>query len=125
MFWDMPLGKAILGIAKNNRWNSATKGAEEIFTIHDYCFYYDTLSELFNSIDIWETDYIHIMDSHLSIMEMIRSTGLRPFFDRLETDNDKKEFEDRVLSEIKKDYPLQKNGKVLFPFKRLFFITKK
>jgi len=124
MFWEMPLGKAILRITANHRWNTVIKGAIEVFTIHDYSFYYDTLSELFNSIDIWETDYIHIMDSHLSILEMIRSTGLRPFLDRLETDSDKKEFENMVLMEIKKDYPLQRNGKVLFPFKRLFFIAK-
>jgi trans-aconitate 2-methyltransferase len=56
---------------------------------------------------------------------MIRSTGLKPFFERLESDLDRKDFEDSVLMEIKKDYPLQKNGKVLFPFKRLFFIAKK
>jgi trans-aconitate 2-methyltransferase len=56
---------------------------------------------------------------------MIRSTGLKPFLERLGSDSDKKDFEEMVLMEIIKDYPLQKNGKVLFPFKRLFFIAKK
>jgi trans-aconitate 2-methyltransferase len=125
MFWDMQLGKSISKIASSHRWNLVTKGITELFTIHNYPFYFDTLSELFNSIDIWESDYIHILDSQLSILEMIRSTGLKPFLERLESDLDKKDFEEMVFNEIIKDYPLQKNGKVLFPFKRLFFIAKK
>ena len=56
---------------------------------------------------------------------MIRSTGLRPYLDRLESNIDKKDFEDEVLKDIKRYYPIQKNGKVLFPFKRLFFIGNK
>jgi trans-aconitate 2-methyltransferase len=125
LFWDMPLGKSIASIAEYNRWNSKTQGVKELFTIHDSSFYYDILSELYHSVDIWETDYIHILDSQISILEMIRSTGLRPFLDRLTNDRDKKDFETLVLDEIKKDYPLQKDGKVLFPFKRLFFTAKK
>jgi len=125
LFWDMPLGKSIATIAENNRWDSVTKGVIELFTIQDSTFYYDILSELYHSIDIWVTDYIHILDSQISILEMIRSTGLRPFLDRLENENDKKDFEAMVLKEIAEDYPLQKNRKVLFPFKRLFFTAKK
>jgi trans-aconitate 2-methyltransferase len=125
LFWDMPIGKAILRIAASNRWYSATKDVSDLFTIHDYSFYYDRLSELYNSVEIWETNYFHILNSHLSILEMIRGAGLRPYLDKLETDNDKKDFEESVLKEIVKDYPLQKDGKVLFPFKRLFFIAIK
>jgi trans-aconitate 2-methyltransferase len=125
LFWDMPLAKAIERIAANKRWINKTKGVKELFTIHDYFFYYDHLSELFTSIDIWISDYIHILDSQNSILEMIRTTGLKPYLDRLLSDSDKNDFEDFILREIKKDYPLQNNGRVLFPFKRLFFIAKK
>ncbi len=123
LFRDMPLGKAIEKIAGDKRWNSATRGVTELFTIHDYSYYYDQLSLLSGEIDIWETDFMHIMDSHFSILEMIRSTGLRPYLDRLETGTDKKDFEEEVLMEIVRNYPGQKNGKVIFPFKRLFFIA--
>jgi trans-aconitate 2-methyltransferase len=123
MFWDMPLGKAIDNIANEDRWRSATKGVYEMFTIHNYSFYFDQLSHASSEIDIWETDYMHIMDSHTSILEMIRSSGLRPFLERLESENDKKDFEEQVLLKITNDYPKQKNGKVIFPFKRLFFIA--
>lgn len=125
LFWDMPLGKTISQISKEDKWRMMTEGVADLFTIHNTAFYYDHLSELFRSVNIWETSYIHILDSHLSILEMIRSTGLKPFLDRLTDDLDRKTFENSVLNEIKKNYPVSKNGKVLFPFKRLFFIAKK
>lgn len=125
IFWDMPLGIAIANVARQSRWAAITKGATEQFTIHDYHFYYDVLSEIFQSVDIWETHYMHVLDSHLSILEMIKSTGLRPYLNLLENDTDKQAFEDMVLKHIENDYPLQKNGKVLLPFKRLFFIARK
>jgi trans-aconitate 2-methyltransferase len=123
LFWDMPLGKTIEKLANESRWNSATRGVKELFTIHNYSYYFDLLSLFSDSIDIWETYYMHILDSHFSILDMIRSTGLKPYLDRLETENDKMDFEAQVLTEILKDYPKQKNGKVIFPFKRLFFIA--
>jgi trans-aconitate 2-methyltransferase len=125
MFWDMPIGKSIAGIAESHRWSLSTKGVKELFTIHNYHFYYDHLSVLFKMVDIWETHYMHSMESHTSILEMIRSTGMKPFLERLEDEKDREDFEELVLKKIISDYPLQADGKVIFPFKRLFFVAKK
>jgi len=125
LFWDMLLGKAIAKIATNPRWASKTREVKSLFTIHDYSFYYDLLWALFNSVEIWESNYIHVLDSHMAILELIRSTGLKPYLEKLENDLERNDFSDLVLKAIQKDYPLQRNGKVLFPFKRLFFIAKK
>ncbi len=125
LFWDMPLGKLINNTAQDDRWKTQTEGVSDLFTIHDYSFYYEHLANIFTSVDIWKTDYIHILNSHESILEMIRSTGLKPYLERMHNDSDKKEFEEVILKEIIKAYPVQKNGKVLFPFNRLFFIGYK
>ena len=125
LFFDMPLGKSIAQISKNNRWSDLTDNVNDLFTIHTFSQYYDILSELLNTIEIWESDYIHIMDSHVAILEMIRSTGLRPYLDKLDSENDKKDFEELVFKDIKKYYPVRRNGKVLFSFQRLFMIAKK
>lgn len=123
LFWDMAIGKSISHISQKDRWKTSTSEVSKLFTIHNSSFYYDQLSKLFNSVEIWETDYIHILDSQFSILEMIGSTGLKPFLEKLESDTDKNRFENEVFSEIINEYPIQKNGKVLFPFKRLFFIA--
>jgi trans-aconitate 2-methyltransferase len=125
LFFDMPLGRSIARISREKRWADATESVNRLFTIHDHAEYYDFLSTLFTSSEIWVSDYIHVMESHLSILEMIRSSGLRPYLDRIENDGDRNDFERMVADDIRKDYPMRKNGKVLFPFKRLFFIAKK
>lgn len=125
LFWDMPLGKIINEAAQDKRWNEQMAGIADLFTIHDYSYYYNHLSNLYNSIDIWETHYFHIMDSHTTIIEMMRSTGLKPYLDKLNSDLEINQFEKQVLIGIEKAYPKQKNGKVLLPFNRLFFIGYK
>jgi len=123
LFWDMPLGKIIKNTAQNYRWKSKTECVENLFVIHNYSFYYDQLSDLFNPIEIWETYYMHILNNHASIINMMRSTALKPYLERLDNDSEKNEFEKEILNEIKHAYSTQQNGKVLLPFKRLFFIA--
>lgn len=125
MFREMPLGKSIERVAEKTEWNNYTRDCNELFTYNSYNFYYDILSEQTQGIEMWETSYLHILESHESIIEWIRSTGMKPYLDRLTNDTMKNEFEKDVLETVKTDYPLQKNGKVLFPFKRLFFIAYK
>jgi trans-aconitate 2-methyltransferase len=125
LFFDMPLGKSISEIGRQSKWIAATQEVDSLFTINAAKYYYDHLVKYFSKIDIWTTDYYHVMESQSSILEMIRTTGLKPYLERLADDNEKKQFETLVLDKIKKDYPLQNNRKVLFPFKRLFFIAKK
>jgi trans-aconitate 2-methyltransferase len=124
LFFDMPVGKALLRISSKSRWAKYTENVTDIFTIHSPSEYYDLLTGLFSSVEIWETHYFHVMDSHDSIIEMISSTGLRPYLERLENDSDKKAFKEEVADAVAEDYRLQKDGMVLFPFNRLFFIAK-
>lgn len=124
-FQDMAIGQIIQSVSQKNHWKKETKGCSELFTYHDFHYYYDLLAGKMKSIDMWETDYIHVMSSHLSIIDWIKSTGIKPYLDRISEENDKKIFEQDVLTGIKKFYPEQENGNVLFPFKRLFFIGYK
>jgi trans-aconitate 2-methyltransferase len=125
LYLDMPIARSIAEVAAQEKWQNTTKAVSTLFTIHNASFYYDQLSKYFGEVEIWKTDYHHIMDSHNAILEMIRSTGLRPYLERIVDEDEKLEFETLVLQKIRQDYPLQKNGKVLFPFERLFFTAKK
>jgi trans-aconitate 2-methyltransferase len=122
LFRDMPIGKAIANVAGMERWRIKTAACSNLFTYHDYGFYYDRLSKELASVELWETYYLHVLESQISIIEWIKSTGLKPYLDCLSNDTEKTEFEEAVLSELKKEYPCQENGKVIFPFKRLFAI---
>jgi len=50
---------------------------------------------------------------------------MRPFLERLPDETSRDEFESEVLAKCANLYPVQKNGKVLYPFKRIFFIARK
>jgi len=120
----MPLAKAILRVASKTEWRESTKDCSHLFMYHDEYYYYNLMSLCYKKVEFWQTDYFHILESQCSIIEWIRSTALRPYLDCLK-DEEKPLFEDEVLAEITGDYPVQKNGKVLFPFKRLFMIGYK
>lgn len=125
LFYQMPLSDAILKVAGQFEWQFSPKNEESHFTIHDSSFYYDCLASHFSAIDFWITDYVHVMPSQLSILEMIRTTGMKPYLERIENEPRKQEFERMVLDEIIQVYPSHKDGKVLFPFRRLFFVAQK
>jgi trans-aconitate 2-methyltransferase len=122
-FRDMPMGRIVGSVADRKRWKERTAGCEALFTYNEYGFYYDLLAPTARAMDMWETWYIHVMDSHRGVLDWIRSTALKPYLDRLDGGGEKQAFEDEILEEIEKAYPRQKKGKVLFPFKRLFFIA--
>jgi len=124
-FENMPLHTAIQNTAKTERWKIYTKNCEERFTFHDYKFYYDLLAKISNRIEMWETSYIHIIDSHIALIEWIRSTGLKPYLENIPTKEERLLFENDLLVECKKYYQLQRNSKLLFSFIRLFFIAYK
>jgi trans-aconitate 2-methyltransferase len=122
-FDRMSIGDAIAIVAGRESWKSHSEGIGSLFTFHDASFYYDRLVALANRIDLWETTYVHILESHRALIEFCRGAGLKPYLDALPTDGDRARFEEEVLEEVVKVYPQQADGKVLFPFRRLFFIA--
>jgi trans-aconitate 2-methyltransferase len=56
-------------------------------------------------------------------VEWFRGTGLRPFLEALLSDHERRHFEAMLLERYAISYPPRPNGKVLFPFRRLFFVA--
>ncbi len=87
--------------------------------------YMDILSLLSGKFDVWVTSYYHVMESSLGIYEMMKSTRIRPYLDSIEDEAKSKAFEESLKKEIADVYKPLKNGKVIFPFKRLFMMILK
>jgi trans-aconitate 2-methyltransferase len=86
-------------------------------------FYYDLLADKVASLDIWETEYTQVMPSVDAIIDWVRGTGLRPFLAQL-NEADQVDFIARYRAELAKTYPVQKDGSVLFFFKRIFIVAE-
>jgi trans-aconitate 2-methyltransferase len=96
-----------------------------VFNFHSADYYYEILTQMQCAFSIWETSYIHVMESHQQIVEMIQSTGLKPYLDEIHGDGQKAAFTHAVLHNLHSIYKMQSDGRVLFPFKRLFVIAGK
>lgn len=123
--YDSPVHKVILEVSQNPIWREKMEDASNALTKEKPGFYYDLLRPLSRKIEIWETIYYHILESPYSILEWFRGTGLRPFLGVLPMDEDRKNFEALIVDGYTQAYPPQNDGKILFPFKRLFVISYK
>ncbi|MBP3872015.1 MAG: methyltransferase domain-containing protein [Faecalicoccus sp.] len=85
---------------------------------------FDILSRSTSDITMWETHYYHIVPSAQAVIEWYKGSGLRPYLDRLSEDQ-KSMFLKELLEEIRLDFPMQADGRVLLKMPRFFFIARK
>ena len=120
-----------MGIAKIiKRTATEFDGYNQIFSnIEKTCFnytneeYYNMFSRYYTDVEMWQTDYYHQMPNSDSIVNFVKSTALIPYLECL-TEEQKDNFLNMLKKETAKDYKTSENGKVLFPFYRLFLIAK-
>ena len=85
----------------------------------------DQLCRLSGHIEMWSTTYFHVLENHGSIIEWYSSTGLKPYLARLQTEGERRRFGQQILEKCASEYPARGDGKIVFPFKRLFFTALK
>lgn len=122
---SMPINIVMHDTSQSEKWISYFKGFDPPPYYRLINYYYDAFCTLTDNISVWETHYNHVMPSHRHIIDWYKSTGMKPFLDNLDDPKLKVEFENDVLEGIKEVYPIQKDGNVLFPFRRLFIICYK
>jgi trans-aconitate 2-methyltransferase len=128
---DSPLAKAVVAVAARPAWREHTAGCERLINYRTPDsdrtseYHFQILRQLGSHFEIWQTTYYHILASQQGLIEWYRGTGMKPYLDRLPDDAARQSFEDEVLREISPSYPVQADGRVLFPFKRSFFTIYK
>lgn len=110
-------------VALEGPWSSRMAGPRAALTMESPAFYYDQLAPQARSVDVWETEYIHVMESASAIVDWISSTGLRPFLAALASDQERQEFVARLRERVGESYHPSADGRVLFGFRRVFVIA--
>ncbi len=90
--------------------------------VHDAQFYYRLLRPISKSVDIWETQYLHVLTGSDPIVQWTRPTALRPFLHALEG-ADRNAFEAEYRARVAEAYPPEPDGTTLYPFRRLFMLA--
>jgi trans-aconitate 2-methyltransferase len=91
--------------------------------VHDLPAYHDILAPVAATVDFWETEYLHVMEDAAGIVEWYKGTGLRPFLDALANEELRARFMAEYLERIRRAYPVRGDGRVIFPFRRLFLVA--
>ena len=123
---DGPQHRLMREIAASAEWRDAF-GSRKVreWHVHDLDFYYDVLTSRSARLDLWETVYMHVMADPEAIVEWYKGTGLRPFLEALEDEADRERFCAEYLEGLRGVYPVRPDGRVLFPFHRLFLVAHK
>lgn len=82
--------------------------------------YFDLLASLTPRFDIWETVYYHPMPSVEAMVEWMKGARLRPYLNAL-SEKDAQALVTEITEKASKAYTPQKNGEILFKFRRCFF----
>jgi len=91
-------------------------------------FYYDLLAAKAGTVDIWESQYTHILAGDNPVLEWVRGTALKPILDALERSGNadwQAAFLRQYGQRLNKSYRQRSDGRTLFAFRRLFLIAVK
>lgn len=86
-------------------------------------FYYDLLAPLAASLDIWETEYLHVLDGEDPVLRWTMGTALRPLLAALD-EPWRAGFLEEYRRRIAQAYPRRADGTTLFAFRRLFLVAR-
>ena len=105
-----PLGTDELRVRVGRKW------------VDDADEYYDLLIGKTATIDIWETEYLQVLDGDDPVLEWVKGTGLRPILNGLD-EGERAVYLAEYASRLRTAYPKRANGKTLYPFRRLFIVA--
>ncbi len=120
---DEPSHALMREVAASGPWKDKFQGVEDLReAIAPMEGYYDWLAARGAAVDIWKTTYCHVMESPAAIVDWVRSTGLKPFLDRLSAD-EQEDFLIRYEARLTEAYPAQTDGRRLLRFPRIFMVA--
>jgi trans-aconitate 2-methyltransferase len=109
-------------VAAQGPWAEKLANVRGIF-VEKVQTYFDILAPHAASLDIWTTEYLHVLDGEDAVFKWVSGTGLRPFLDALNED-ERVQFAREYKARLNVAYPRRADGKTLFPFSRLFAVAK-
>jgi len=104
-------------------WATILAGASETYHVQPPSFYYDALRKTASRVNIWQSEYLQIMDGPKAILDWVRSTAMRRYTVPLPNDEMRRLFEQCCLDRFREAYPDDDQGKSLFPYRRIFIIA--
>lgn len=110
--------------ALNGPWRRQVEHLVTPAPVQDPGYYHGLLAPRSENIDIWETEYLQVLEGENPVKEWTKGTWLTRYLDVLE-DQDKAAFEAAYGERVAQAYPPNSAGQTLFPFRRLFIVAQR
>ncbi|MGD9615626.1 MAG: methyltransferase domain-containing protein [Alphaproteobacteria bacterium] len=103
-------------------WRGALEPLLRPSPVAEPAVYYDLLAPRAASLDIWETEYLQVLDGPNPVKEWTKGTWLAPLLAALD-EPERSRFETAYGERVAAVYPPRRDGRTLFPFRRMFLIA--
>lgn len=120
---DAPAHVAMRAVAVGTRWRGRFPSDVRAWSVETPAAYYDLLAPGASRVDIWLTDYVHVLPDVAAIAEWYRGSGMRPYLDALASEDERAQFTADVITELARTFEPRIDGCVLFPFRRMFLVA--
>ncbi len=118
-----PSHTLIVEAARRGPWRATLEPLLRPAPVAEPGVYFDLLAPRTASLDMWETEYVQVLDGENPVKEWVKGTWLRPLLDALD-DPLRSDFETCYTELVARAYPRRADGRTLFPFRRLFIVAE-
>jgi trans-aconitate 2-methyltransferase len=111
--------------AADGPWAARLKTVTGVIPLADPSAYYDWLSPLCASVELWSTTYLQVLDGDDAVFDWMLGSGLRPYLEALATEVQRAEFSTAYRARLSRAFPRRPDGRTLFSFERLFVVARR
>lgn len=120
--FSAPSHTAISEAARSGPWRARLEPLLRPAPVAGPDFYFGLLAPRAAALEIWETEYLQILEGEHPVKEWTKGTWLRPLLDALD-EPERRGFEACYAELVARAYPRRPDGRTLFPFRRLFIVA--
>jgi trans-aconitate 2-methyltransferase len=117
-----PSHTEMVAAADAGSWRERLRPALRARPVAEPAVYQDIIEPHVSRLDIWETEYLHVLDGDNPVVEWTRGSALKPFLDALD-EPEQSAFLAEYAARIARAYPRRLDGRTLLPFRRLFIVA--
>lgn len=122
--YDQAAQRTITDLVREDPWRDRLSAAFMDRPVQPPEYYYPVLAPHARRVDIWETNYIHVLAGDNPVLTWMAATALQPLYDALQGE-ERRRFEAEVAARLRRAYPPEADGRTLFPLLRLFILARR
>ena len=108
--------------ALDGPWRARLAAVVRPVPVHEPAFYWRLLRPLAAELDIWESDFIHVLDGDNPVADWTKGAWMAPLLAALD-EPERSAFEAEYRRRVALAYPKESDGSTLFSFRRLFLVA--